>query len=122
LVGHEPSSTEERRAAVRAYLATGRPELAAQLLELERSLGERGALGSGGSAALSGERDDTPGWQLVAAEIELARGAYARAAQLFAEVPAGSSAHADAQRGLSDALLAQGMPELAAEVRARAAQ
>jgi tetratricopeptide (TPR) repeat protein len=122
LAGHEPSSAEERRAAARVYLATGRPELAAQLVELERSLGQRGALGSSGSAALSGGGDDTPGWQLVAAEIELARGAYARAAQLFAAVPVESSAHAEAQRGLSDALLAQGMAELAAEVRARAAQ
>jgi tetratricopeptide (TPR) repeat protein len=119
LAGHEPSSAEERSAAARVYLATGRPELAAQLVELERNLAERGALGS---AALSGGGDDTPSWQLVAAQIELARGAYARAAQLFAAVPVGSSAHAEAQLGLSDALLAQGMPELAAEVRARAAQ
>jgi tetratricopeptide (TPR) repeat protein len=113
LAVHEPSDSEERRSAARVYLAVGRPELAERMIELESSLA---------SSRDAGSLANEPGLQLLMAQIALARAAYAQAAQLFANVPAGSSAHADALLGLSAALRAQGMPELATEVSARAAQ
>jgi hypothetical protein len=56
--------------------------------------------------------------QLLAAQIELARGAYAGAALRFARIPAGSSSYAAARLGLDQALRAQGQSGLAAEVSA----
>jgi tetratricopeptide (TPR) repeat protein len=119
---HEPSDSQERRTAARVYLAVGRPELAERMVELESSLASSRDDGSLASAHADGSLARDPGLQLLTAQIALARATYAQAAQLFAEVPAGSSAHAEALIGLAVALRAQGMPELAAEVSARTAQ
>jgi hypothetical protein len=50
--------------------------------------------------------------QLMAAEIELARGDYARASLAFARATSSASTRAEAQRGLAAAFRAAAMPEL----------
>jgi Tfp pilus assembly protein PilF len=102
LADHEPSGPDARLELARAQLALRRPEQAAQLLEAERL-----------------ERADKPALQLLAAQIDLARGAYASAALQFASIPRGSTAQPEARLGLAQALSAQALPELAAEVSAQ---
>jgi predicted Zn-dependent protease len=99
LANHELDGPDARLELARAQLALRRPELAAESLEAERL-----------------ERADEPSLQLIAAQIELARGAYASAALQFARIPRGSTTQPAAQLGLAQALTAQALPELAAEV------
>ncbi|MET0386887.1 MAG: tetratricopeptide repeat protein [Polyangiales bacterium] len=100
LVQHGPGTEDERLYVARASLLLGKLDDAATLLEAERLT-----------------RPDSPAVQLLAAELELARRNYALAAELFAQVPPRSSAGPAAQRGLSRALTALGLPALGAEVQ-----
>jgi len=106
-VRHEPESdpegaldSPERLLTMRVLLAVGKWREAERLLEAEgRAPG------------------DVPQLQLIAAEIALARGAYARAAELFSRVPPESSAAEPARLGHATALSALGLSTSAAELR-----
>jgi Tfp pilus assembly protein PilF len=104
LADHEASDRPELLELARAQLLLRHPEAAAQLLESERLAGA-----------------DEPSLQLVAAEIDLARSSYANAALRFARIPRGSSAYPEARLGLVQALSAEALPDLAAEVSAQRA-
>jgi hypothetical protein len=99
LAVNEPGDSEERVLTARAQLLLGDPEAAASTLEAEQLL-----------------HPNQPALQLTAADIELARGHYAHAAELYARVPASSRAGADAGQGLARALSALGLSPLAAEL------
>lgn len=99
LAQHEPSDPEVRLLAARANLLLGRPERAASLIEADVLL-----------------RPDAADLQLTAAEVELQRGHWARAAEAFARIPRGSSAGKAAQLGLSRSLGALGLGPLAEEL------
>jgi thioredoxin-like negative regulator of GroEL len=104
---HLPGEPAQRLAAAQAYLLLGRPDQAAASVEIDR----------GGDPADPEPAEGELGpLQLVAAEVELARGQAATAAGLFADVAALSGAHDAARRGLIEALRAGGLPELAAEI------
>ena len=98
---HDAPDRTGRLELARAQLALGRPEAAAEIIDAERL---RAA--------------DDPSLSLLAAQVELSRGAYASAAEQFARVPCGSSAAQEARVGLTQALSAVALPELAAEVAA----
>lgn len=102
LTVNEPADSEERALSARAQLLLGQPEAAANTLEAEQLL-----------------HPNQPALQLTAADIELARGHYAHAAELYARVPASSSAGAAAEQGLGRALSALGLSALAAELPAQ---
>jgi tetratricopeptide (TPR) repeat protein len=102
LTVNEPADSEERTLAARAQLLLGQTEAAASTLEAEQLL-----------------HPNRPSLQLTAADIELARGHYAHAAELYARVPASSRAGAAAEQGLARALSALGLPALAAELPAQ---
>jgi Tfp pilus assembly protein PilF len=104
LATHESLQPDERLIAARAYLLLAKPEAAAASVEADRVA-----------------RVGDPALQLLAAEVELSRGAYATAAELFARIPAGTGASAAARVGLSQALSACGLSELGAELQPRAA-
>jgi tetratricopeptide (TPR) repeat protein len=99
LTVNEPADSEERALTARAQLLLGQPEAAANTLEAEQLL-----------------HPNQPSLQLTAADIELARGHYAHAAELYARVPASSSAGGAARQGLGRALSALGLSPLAAEL------
>jgi tetratricopeptide (TPR) repeat protein len=99
LTVNEPADSQERVLTARAQLLLGRPEAAASTLEAEQLL-----------------HPDQPSLQLTAADVELARGHYAHAAELYARVPASSRAGAAAEQGLGRALSALGLPALSAEL------
>jgi tetratricopeptide (TPR) repeat protein len=99
LVTHEPSLPEARIKAARSALLVGKVARASAIVESDRLL-----------------RPDTPGLTLLGAEIAQARGQYLVAADQFARVPANASVGSDARLGLSQALQALGLPELAAEL------
>ena len=108
---HPPQVADDWLAAAQVYLALGRLDAAADSIEAAR-LAPREA----GEPAADSFKTRAPRLQLMAAEIADASGAYARAAQLFAELPAGSADSAAARRGLARALTAQGLAELAGEL------
>jgi hypothetical protein len=82
----------------RAWLAIGRPEPARELAR----------------AALS--REETPAALLVAADGEMMMGRFDAASRLYARVPRGTSAFAEARLGLARALTASGLSPLATEI------
>jgi thioredoxin-like negative regulator of GroEL len=96
---HEGVSQDEPELAARAALRLGKLDEAALIVEAARM-----------SDAAS------PSLQLMAAEVALARARYGEAADLFARIPAGSSAAAAARIGLARALGALGRAALASEV------
>jgi Tfp pilus assembly protein PilF len=104
LATHDAPTHAARLELARAQLTLHHSDQAAQIIEAERM-----------------HVPDDPALQLLAAQLELARGAYASAAAQFATIPCGSSAATAARLGLAQALTAGGMPELALEVATQTA-
>jgi len=104
-VTHEPTRSDERVEAARALLLLGKVEDAAIIVDAERL-----------------SQPVTPILQLLAAQVELARGHYADAAESFARVPSAASVAAEARLGLTQALSALGLGPLGAEVGLHASQ
>ena len=99
LTVHEPSGPRERANAARAALLLGKISTAAAIVESDRLT-----------------QPDTPILQLLVAQIELARGHHAAAAEQFARVPQAAAVSGEARAGLRAALSALALPELASEL------
>jgi predicted Zn-dependent protease len=97
---HEPSGARERANAARAALLLRKVGTAAAIVEADRLT-----------------QPDTPILQLLVAQIELARGHHAAAAEQFARVPQAAAVSGEARAGLRAALSALGLTELASELR-----
>jgi tetratricopeptide (TPR) repeat protein len=106
---HALASGEDQLAAASVYLALGRPAAAAESIEAAEECGQAGLCPAPDASLL----------QLMAAEIALAAGDHARAAELFAGVPSASPSHPAAISGLRAALVAAGLPDLANELSAQ---
>jgi tetratricopeptide (TPR) repeat protein len=106
--------------AAEELLRTHDPEWFGGLLEVARAYLALGRADEARDLALDhrASHPDDLSALLVLAQAQLARGAYAEAAELFSKLPAGARGHAEAQRGLVQALQAQGLRELAARVAA----
>ena len=98
LLLHDASDHDDRLELARAQLVLNRPDVAAQILDAERLQGF----------------DDSAS-QLLAADVDLANGAYASAADRYSRVT-GSRGQRAARDGVAHALVGAGLAALADEV------